>query len=90
MAKAAVLEKIELKVGDHKHSVLDARFRCDRCGAQAYVRVTLKKKKKNESGELYWCGHHADKYEAVLKPKCSEWYSERNRLVEDRKTGSEN
>ena len=26
--------------------------RCDRCGAQAYVRATL------VSGELYFCGHH--------------------------------
>ncbi len=37
--------------------------RCDRCGAQAYVRVTL------PAGELLFCAHHArehaDRYKAV-------------------------
>jgi len=32
---------------------LTALDRCDRCNAQAYVRVTLPK------GELLFCGHHA-------------------------------
>jgi len=34
-------------------STLTALDRCDRCNAQAYVRVTLPK------GELLFCGHHA-------------------------------
>ena len=33
---------------------LSAADRCDRCGAQAYLRVTL-----NTGGELLFCGHHA-------------------------------
>jgi hypothetical protein len=87
MRDAATLDKKELAVGDHKHSVLDARFRCDNkgCGAQAYVRTTL-----NSGGELFWCGHHADAYELSLLPYVKEWYSERNRLIEDRTKGSEN
>jgi hypothetical protein len=32
---------------------LTAADRCDRCGAQAYVRVVL------PVGELLFCGHHA-------------------------------
>ncbi len=32
---------------------LTAADRCDRCGAQAYVRVVL------ASGELLFCAHHA-------------------------------
>ncbi len=32
--------------------VLTAQDRCDRCGAQAFVRVVL------PSGELLFCGHH--------------------------------
>ncbi|MBD5788235.1 hypothetical protein IF650_18910 [Cellulosimicrobium terreum] len=32
---------------------LTAADRCDRCGAQAYVRVVL------PTGELLFCGHHA-------------------------------
>lgn len=85
MSTATLTKKIELAVGDHKHSVLDARFRCDKCGAQAYVRTTL-----NSGSSLYWCGHHAKTYEAGLRPHVKEWYSELNRLVEDRKKGSEN
>src|ERR1700740_562413 len=35
--------------------VLSALDRCDLCGAQAYIRVTL------ESGELLFCAHHGAK-----------------------------
>lgn len=34
-------------------TTLDASDRCDRCGAQAYMRVTL-----SSGGELLFCGHH--------------------------------
>ena len=34
--------------------------RCDRCGAQALVRVRLR------AGTLDWCGHHFAKYEEGL------------------------
>lgn len=33
---------------------LTAADRCDRCGAQAYVRAVL-----HSGGELLFCGHHA-------------------------------
>ena len=35
-------------------SPLTAHDRCDRCGAQAYVRVTLP-----SGGELLFCAHHS-------------------------------
>lgn len=35
------------------HVPLTARDRCDKCAAQAMVRAKL------NSGELYFCGHHA-------------------------------
>ncbi|MFT4218787.1 MAG: hypothetical protein QM619_16620 [Micropruina sp.] len=42
---------------------LTAADRCDRCGAQAYLRVTL------HAGELLFCAHHgkahADRLEQV-------------------------
>jgi transcription elongation factor Elf1 len=85
MRDLSTLAKSELPEGDHKNSVLDARYRCDKCGAQAYVRTTL-----NSGNDLYWCGHHADAYELALLPYVKDWYSERNRLIEDRKKGSEN
>lgn len=36
--------------------------RCDRCGAQAYLRVTLA-----SGGELLFCAHHARKHQDKLK-----------------------
>ena len=41
---------------------LTAVDRCDRCGAQAYVRATLL-----NGGELLFCGHHAKEYAEGLK-----------------------
>jgi hypothetical protein len=35
--------------------------RCDRCGAQAKVRVIL------AGGDLVFCGHHARAYDAKLR-----------------------
>ena len=36
--------------------------RCDRCGAQAFVRVVLR------NGELLFCGHHGRENAAALGP----------------------
>jgi hypothetical protein len=52
--------------------------RCDRCGAQAYVRAVL----QSSGGELLFCGHHARAVEANLKPLTSEWQDETQRLHE--------
>ncbi len=48
--------------------------RCDACGAQAYVAATVK------GSELLYCGHHANKFEAKLKPLASAWHDERSKL----------
>ncbi|WP_026926872.1 DUF7455 domain-containing protein [Granulicoccus phenolivorans] len=36
--------------------------RCDRCGAQAYVRVTL-----DGGGELLFCAHHSRQHSDKIK-----------------------
>lgn len=41
---------------------LTAADRCDRCGAQAYLRVTLA-----TGGELLFCAHHARVHQDRLK-----------------------
>ena len=41
---------------------LTAEDRCDRCGAQAYLRVALQ-----AGGELMFCAHHAREHEDKLK-----------------------
>ena len=40
--------------------VLKISDRCDRCGAQAFVLAT------GVSGDLYFCGHHYNKYEYAI------------------------
>ena len=54
---------------------LTAADRCDRCGAQAYVRVTL-----GSGGELLFCAHHARKYEEGLRKVASDIQDETERL----------
>ncbi len=40
---------------------LTATDRCDRCGARAYIRVTLP-----GGGELLFCGHHGHAHKEAL------------------------
>ncbi len=49
---------------------LSAADRCDRCGAQARVRVVL------TSGDLTFCAHHAHAYESKLKAAAVDWVDE--------------
>lgn len=51
--------------------------RCDRCGAQAYVRATL----RSSGGTLLFCAHHARDVEAKLRPLASEWLDESDALT---------
>ena len=53
---------------------LTAADRCDRCGAQARVRVVL------ASGELTFCGHHAKAFEPTLREQALEWVDETSLL----------
>lgn len=48
--------------------------RCDSCGAQAYVRVTI------PSGALLFCGHHAAKHKDQLIGQAISWHDETFRL----------
>jgi len=49
---------------------LTAADRCDRCGAQARVRVVL------ATGDLLFCAHHAKAYEDKLKAAAVEYVDE--------------
>jgi hypothetical protein len=55
---------------------LTALDRCDSCGAQAYVRVTL------ASGELLFCAHHAAEFKDKLQPTALAWHDETSRLLD--------
>ena len=56
-------------------SLLAASDRCDRCGAQAYVRVTML-----SGSELLFCAHHAREHEARLREVAVEIHDETERL----------
>ncbi len=43
-------------------TALTAADRCDRCGAQAYIRVVL-----GNGGELLFCAHHGRKHADSLR-----------------------
>lgn len=71
------MEILEQEVQDtqgEKTSILTAHDRCDSCGSQAYVRVTM------DHGELLFCGHHAKKHHEKLSPLAKEWLDESHRL----------
>ena len=55
---------------------LKAADRCDRCGAQAYVRVRL-----SSGGELLFCAHHGREHAPRLKEQSAEIHDESARLA---------
>ncbi|MDH6136059.1 MULTISPECIES: DUF7455 domain-containing protein [Kitasatospora] len=57
-------------------SPLTAADRCDRCGAQAYLRVVLA-----SGGELLFCAHHGRKFEPELKKIAVDIQDESGRLA---------
>ncbi|GAA3160360.1 hypothetical protein GCM10010466_59030 [Planomonospora alba] len=54
---------------------LKATDRCDRCGAQAYIRATLP-----VGGELLFCAHHGRQHIAVLRDRGADIQDESARL----------
>ena len=57
-------------------SPLTAVDRCDRCGAQAYLRVLLQ-----SGGELLFCAHHAREHGDKLREVASEVHDETDKLA---------
>jgi hypothetical protein len=53
---------------------LSALDRCDSCGAQAYVRVTV------STGDLFFCAHHGAQFKEKLIATALEWHDESDRL----------
>ena len=56
---------------------LTAVDRCDRCGAQAYLRVSLQ-----GGGELLFCAHHAREHGDKLREMAAHVVDETGRLRE--------
>jgi hypothetical protein len=62
---------------------LTAGDRCDRCGAQAYLRVHL-----TSGGELLFCAHHGRQYEVGLRQVASSIHDETAKLSQVTTTAS--
>lgn len=56
-------------------ATLTAADRCDRCGAQAYLRVELA-----SGGELLFCAHHARQHGDALRSVASHVQDETHKL----------
>jgi hypothetical protein len=65
-------------------SALTAADRCDRCGAQAYLRVELV-----SGGELLFCAHHAREHNDALREVAASMIDETNRMAGTTSTQSE-
>jgi hypothetical protein len=66
------------------HPPLTAADRCDRCGAQAYIRVTLA-----AGGELLFCAHHGRAHEDKLREVALSFQDESGALASTPATAPE-
>ena len=75
--QARTEERDEMMAGSLPRAwLLKATDRCDRCGAQAYVRVLLPGRR-----ELLFCAHHNRQYASALAKIAVEIQDETLRLV---------
>ena len=90
MARQIVKDNPSAQGSEQKEWILNTTDRCDRCSAQAYVKVN------GSTGDLLFCGHHYDKImnnpDAYIKMMSFmlEVVDERERLIENRLIGSSN
>lgn len=57
--------------------ILTAEDRCDSCGSQAYVLVSM----ASTGYSLTFCNHHWKKYESRLRPLIDDMVDETDRLL---------
>jgi len=63
-------------VSERELPQLTANDRCDQCGAQAYIRVTI------GDSELLFCAHHGRRNQEKLQLVATSWHDESDRLLE--------
>ncbi|OUZ08368.1 hypothetical protein BHE97_14250 [Aeromicrobium sp. PE09-221] len=69
------MKKEDIVTATAELSALTAGDRCDRCGAQAYVRVEF-----TAGAELLFCAHHARQHEDKLREIAIDIQDESGRL----------
>lgn len=89
MARPIIKEHPSAQNIEQKEWTLNANDRCDRCSAQAYVKV------KGSTGDLLFCSHHYDKImnnpDSYTKMMgfMLEVIDERERLIESKSQGKD-
>jgi hypothetical protein len=73
--KGMQMQSTEIEQEPETTNELTAADRCDECGAQAYIRVTL------AAGELLFCGHHGNEKREALQPVAIKWQDETDKLL---------
>ena len=73
--KGIPMQSTEIEQEPEVTNELTAADRCDECGAQAYIRVTL------AAGELLFCGHHGNEKREALQPVALKWQDETEKLL---------
>jgi len=68
-----------MSVATSSPATLNRQHRCDRCGAQAYVRAILP---GSDGLALLFCGHHFRAHELALVAAGADILDERHRLDE--------
>jgi hypothetical protein len=63
-------------------TALSAQDRCDRCGAQAYIRATL-----SSGADLLFCAHHGNAHRPSLLVAGAALHDETDRLLVARESG---
>lgn len=75
MSQATADSTATLERASYQLTALD---RCDSCGAQAYIRVSI------GNSELLFCAHHGRRHQEKLEAIATHWHDESSRLHEDR------
>ncbi len=76
-------EEVTSGWGPAPASAMNALHRCDRCGAQAYVRVLLRSRQ-----DLLFCGHHYRQHAPALAKVAARIQDETYRLAQGDRPGS--
>ena len=76
------MEDVLVKESVEETDTLNATYRCDSCGSQAYVWLN------GVTGDLLFCGHHFNKYEDKLRSYAFEIVDERYKLETKRESSA--
>lgn len=76
----ALQELVDFNITDEHKEPLNANHRCDRCGAQAYVRVVIMTADRG-AVDLLFCNHHFNSHKEKLAATAVYTHDETEKLL---------